>query len=135
MSCKVSEVLAPEAGPLLLTAIVDLTKLTRLPLFDVLISSLYSTKLTSVNTFAGTLSTTPFPIVYVIVNVVLDGACPYVLVYKKFDGSISTSTLRRNPANPFPTLSGFGTISSSLLSEMPAPNCNSNLLSLRKRVI
>ena len=82
-----------------------------------------------------TLSETPLPTVYVTVNVVFAGACPYALVYKKFDGSISTSTDLRNPANPLPTLSGFGMISSSLLSETPAPNCNSNLPSLLNLVI
>ena len=38
------------------------------------------------------LSLTPFPTAYVTVNVVFAGAYPYVLVYKKFDGSISTFT-------------------------------------------
>ena len=59
---------------------------------------------------------------YVTVNVVFAGACPYALVYKKLEGSISTSIGFLNAANPFPTLSGLGIISSSLLSDIPAPN-------------
>ena len=87
-----------------------------------LTSSSYSIKSNFVNSPCATLSAIPFPTVYVTVNVV-------------FEGSMSTSILLRNPANPFPTLSGFGTISSSLLSDTPAPNCNSKRLSLRNLVI
>jgi len=75
-----------------------------------------------VKVLANTLSEIPLPIVYVIVNVVFEGACPYVLVYKKFDASISTLMPRLTAVNPFPTFKGFGTISSSLLSEIPDPN-------------
>jgi len=129
MSCNESFVFAPIAGLLLLIAILFLTKFTIPILLVLLTSSSYSIKSNLVNSPAATLSVIPFPTVYVTVNVVFAGACPYVLVYKKFDGSISTSIPRRNPANPFPTLSGLGTISSSLLSDIPAPNCNSNRLS------
>ena len=38
-----------------------------------------------------TLSSTPLPTLYVTVNVVFDGATPYVLAYIKFDGSIPWS--------------------------------------------
>ena len=48
---------------------------------------------------------------------------------------MSTSIGLRNPARPFPTLSGFGIISSSLLSDIPAPNWSSIFLSLRNLVI
>ena len=135
MSWSVSWFLAPVAGTGLFTATEDLTKLTIPALFVLLTSSSNSIKSTKVNTFAGTLSVIPFPTVYLTVNVVFAGAWPYVLVNKKFDGSISTSIALRNPANPFPTLVGFGTISSSLLSDTPDPNCISNKLSLRNLVI
>ena len=135
MSCNVSKFLAPDAGLVLSTAIEFLTKFIILALADELISSLYSINLILVNVLAATFSFNPALVEYTTVNVVFDGAWPYVLVYKKFDGSISTSIALRKPDNPFPTLSGLGIISSSLLSDMPAPNCNSNLLSLRNLVI
>ena len=114
ISCKLSAVLAPVAGTEFVTATVFLTKFT-MPIAAVeLTSSSYSIKSIEFSTFAGTLSAIPLPTVYVIVNVVFDGACPYVLVYKKFDGSISTSTDLRKADNPFPTLVGFGTNYSSL---------------------
>ena len=118
------------AGAGFVTATVFLTKLT-MPVETVeLTSSLNNIKSTSESSPAGTLSVMPLPIVYVTVNVVFEGAWPYVLVYKKLDGSISISTPFLIVDNPLPTFVGFGIISSSLLSEIPAPNCNSNLLSL-----
>ena len=115
MSCNVSCVFAPIAGESLFTATDVFTKLTIPALFVVLTSSLNSIKSICVNLLETTLSDIPFPNEYVTVKVVLAGAWPYVLVYKKFDGSISTSKFLLNPAKPLPTLSGLGTISSSLL--------------------
>ena len=57
------------------------------------------------------------------------GICPYDFVYRKFDGSIDTSKYDRPPGKLEPTLSGLGTSVSSGFEEIPAPNCNSNLLS------
>ena len=122
MSCNVSEDLPPRAGFSFVVLILDLTKFVIAALVVAFGSSSNSILSTLVKTEDCTLSFTPPPTVYVIVNVVLAGAAPYALVYKKLEGSISTSIGLRNPANPFPTLSGFGIISSSLLSDIPAPN-------------
>ena len=75
-----------------------------------------------VNTLDSTLSDNPVPTEYCIVNVVLAGACPYALVYKKLDGSISISISFLTDNNPFPTFFGFGINSASWSSETPLPN-------------
>ena len=67
---------APEAGDGLLQATEFFAKLVKLTFAVELTSSSYSMKLTDVSVLAGTLSSTPFPTVYVTVNVVFDGTCP-----------------------------------------------------------
>ena len=53
---------------------------------------------------AGTLACTPPPLRYDIVNVIFDGATPYVLLNRKLDGSYDVSILDRPSAFPIPTL-------------------------------
>ena len=57
------------------------------------------------------------------VRVWFAGANPYVLEYKKFDGSNPWFRLPFELYNAEPTLSGFGNISSSAAEDTPAPNC------------
>ena len=52
----------------------------------------------------------------------LDGASPKVFVFKKLLGSNAWPNLLGLPGRLEPTLSGFGIISSSALSDTPAPN-------------
>ena len=75
-----------------------------------------------VKSFAGTLSVIPLPTKYSTVRVVFCGATPYVLVYKKLDGSIPWSKSPTILYNDEPTLSGFGINSSSAFDDTPAPN-------------
>ena len=81
----------PTAGTGLFTAMLDFIKLTTL--FDNVVfgSSWNGTSINFVNSPLATLSSKPLPVVYVIVRVVLEGACPYALLYKKFEGPISIS--------------------------------------------
>ena len=69
-----------------------------------------------------TLSSTPPPKEYVKVKVVLDGAKPNALVFKKLLGSKAWPNLEGLPGRLEPTESGLGIISSSGLSLTPAPN-------------
>ena len=52
----------------------------------------------------------------------MDGACPNAFVFRKLLGSKATPNLLGLPARLEPTESGFGIISSSGLSDTPAPN-------------
>ena len=70
-----------------------------------------------------------------IVNCVLDGACPYAFVAKKLDGSKAVFRYVGEPGKEEPTLSGLGMISSSGLSDVPAPNRNSVLPSSLIKVV
>ena len=88
-----------------------------------------------VRSFAGTLSLTPLPVTYSTVSVVFDGATPYVFVYKKLDGSIPWSKSPTAAYRAEPTLSGFGTISSSAFADTPAPNCITIVFSFSNRVV
>ena len=73
---------------------------------------------------AGALAATPPPVRYLIVNVVLLGAKPYVLVNKKFDGSNALSIWSTACWSPYLlTISGEGKKSSSLSPTTPDPNC------------
>ena len=71
---------------------------------------------------AGTLAVTPPPVKYLIINVVLFGAIPYDLLYKKLEGSNALSIV------VFPLsllrfkLAGSGKITESSLLFVPAPN-------------
>jgi len=69
-----------------------------------------------------TLSSTPPPKAYSIVSVVFAGAKPKVFVFKKLLGSNACVKKLGLPGKLEPTLSGLGIISSSGLSETPAPN-------------
>ena len=72
--------------------------------------------------FEFTLDFKPPPTKYLTVSVVFDGASPYALVYRKFDGSYAVSNFDLPSLIPKPILSGLGIICSSDLSEVPAPN-------------
>jgi hypothetical protein len=65
---------------------------------------------------------TPPPVKYLTVNVVLEGAIPYVPVYKKFTGEYAAVNLSFLKGKPNPTLLIFGVISSSISFGEPAPN-------------
>jgi hypothetical protein len=72
---------------------------------------------------AGTFADVPPPVRYLIVSVVLLGACPYVLVNKKLDGSNDWSNLLIVSASPnFLMYVGSGKNSSSLAITTPDPN-------------
>ena len=66
-----------------------------------------------------TLAPSPYPTIYVIVNVVFCGDCPYVSVYKKLAGSNDLSKLVLLPGIGEPIFVGVGIISSSGLVEVP----------------
>ena len=69
-----------------------------------------------------TLSSRPPPKAYLIVRVVFDGASPKVFVLRKLLGSKASVRKLGLPGKLEPTLVGFGIISSSGLSDTPAPN-------------
>ena len=71
-----------------------------------------------------TLASTPPPVKYLTVNVVLDGAIPYVPVNKKLVGEYAVVNLSLSNGKPIPILSGLGVISSVIVSGFPAPNCS-----------
>ena len=75
-----------------------------------------------VKSLLGTLSATPLLTLYVTVSVWLAGATPYVLEYRKFDGSKPWFKLPLALYNADPTLSGLGSSSSSAFADIPAPN-------------
>ena len=84
---------------------------------------------------ASTLEATPPPVRYLTVKVVLAGAIPYVSVCRKFEGSKAVVNFICSNGSPNPTLSLFGSISSSTSAVVPEPNCICRLLSDLNRVV
>ena len=93
--------------------------------FTVGLSFKYLTSITLVIVLTPTFSSTPPPVVYLTVNVSLFGASPYVLVDKKFVGSILDVVVLLKYSKPEPTFFGLGIISSSASLLIPDPNCSS----------
>jgi len=84
--------------------------------------------------FAGTFDTTPPPVKYLTVKVVLDGEIPYDLVNIKFEGEKAVVNLVFSKGKPNPTLSGLGIMFSSVMVGSPTPNCNYNVVGFNNLV-